>query len=34
MSASHGLEDVRELAGAVGDLVSGDAVGSAATAKL
>ena len=34
LSASHGLEDVRELAGAVGDLVSGGAVGSAATAKL
>lgn len=34
LSASHGLEDVRELASAVGDLVSGDAVGSAATAKL
>ena len=34
LSASHGLEDVRELAGAVGDLVSGDAVGSAAMAKL
>ena len=34
LSASHGLEDVRELAGAVGDLVSGGAVGPAATAKL